>query len=188
MAELTPQSIQEFVIAGHGNLDKVKAMLAENPELLNIAHQWRPGDSETALQGAAHVGNRAIAEFLLSLGAPLEITTAAMLGQVEAVRQMLGADPELAQHKGAHGIPLLPHAAFAGSAELMQLLADYEASEGASMALGFAAGRGHLEVAQWLLQNTKPDLGWQNFQGKTALELATEAGHTQIAELIAHQG
>lgn len=184
MTEITPERIQEFVIAGHGNLDKVKAMLAETPELLGLAHQWRPGDTETALQGAAHVGNRAIAEYLLSLGAPLEITTAAMLGQLDRVREMLASDPKLAHYKGAHGIPLLPHAAFAGSAELMQLLADHGASEGASMALGFAASRGHLEVVKWLLHNTQPDLNWQNFQGKTALELATEAGHTAVADLI----
>src|SRR4051794_32277203 len=79
--EPTTDQIREFVIAGHGNLEKVKQMLAIHPELLNIANVWRPGDTETALQGAAHVGNREIAEYLLSLGAPMDICCAAMLGR-----------------------------------------------------------------------------------------------------------
>src|SRR4051812_25697281 len=69
-SEIHADQIREFVIAGHGNLEKVKQMLAIHPELLNIANVWRPGDTETALQGASHVGNREIAEYLLSLGAP----------------------------------------------------------------------------------------------------------------------
>ena len=72
-------AIREFVIAGHGNLDRVKEMLAEHPELLSVAHEWQPGDTETALQGASHVGNCAIAEYLLTQGAPLDICAAAML-------------------------------------------------------------------------------------------------------------
>lgn len=40
------------------------------------------------------------------------------------------------------------------------------------------------EVARWLLEHTQPDLSWQNFQGKTALQQAQEAGHTAIVELI----
>jgi len=29
------EQVREFVIAGHGNLEKVRQMLAENPKLLN---------------------------------------------------------------------------------------------------------------------------------------------------------
>ena len=60
----TADEVREFVIAGHGNLAKVKQMLANHPSLLNMAHEWRPGDTETALQGAAHVGSREVAEYL----------------------------------------------------------------------------------------------------------------------------
>ena len=78
--EMTTETIREFVIAGHGNLDRVKEMLTGQPEMLNISHEWKPDDTETALQGASHVGNRAIAEYLLEQGAPLDICAAAMLG------------------------------------------------------------------------------------------------------------
>ena len=78
---LAPEQIREFVIAGHGNLAAVQALLAAEPRLLNVANEWSPGDTETAIQGAAHVGSRAVAEYLLAQGAPLELPTAAMLGR-----------------------------------------------------------------------------------------------------------
>src|SRR5215218_3777908 len=103
----TVDEIREFVIAGHGNLDKVKRMLDAQPSLLNIANEWRPGDTETALQGASHVGNREIAEYLLAQGAPLDLCAAAMLGRREEVERFLQADSTLIHSNGAHGIPLL---------------------------------------------------------------------------------
>ncbi|GIW34271.1 ankyrin repeat domain-containing protein [Meiothermus sp.] len=185
---LSPERIREFVIAGHGDLAKVQAMLDETPELLNLAHEWQPGDTETAIQGAAHVGNRAIAEFLLSRGAPLEISTAAMLGQVETVRAMLEREPTQAQHKSAHGIALLPHAALSSRVEMLELVWSHGAQEGSSMALGLAVGRGHTDAVRWLLENANPNLSWQNFQGKTPLQLAIESGHTVIADLLRQYG
>ena len=35
---LSTDLIREFVIAGHGNLEKVRKMLAEKPDLLNAAY------------------------------------------------------------------------------------------------------------------------------------------------------
>ena len=81
LALLPVDLVRKFVIAGHGDLDKVKALLAETPQLLQAAYPWQENDTETALQGAAQVGNVAVAEFLLSQGAPLDICTAAMLGE-----------------------------------------------------------------------------------------------------------
>jgi hypothetical protein len=41
--------VKRFVIAGHVNLPAVKAMLAEEPNLINGAIDWGNGDFETAL-------------------------------------------------------------------------------------------------------------------------------------------
>ena len=79
------KAVKNFVIAGHGSLETVKSMLVANPALLNTAHEWRPNDDETALQAAFHVGYCEIAICLLKRGAPLLITTVAMLGQVAAL-------------------------------------------------------------------------------------------------------
>ena len=58
--------VKEFVGAGHGNLEKTKTMLEENPGLLNASYDWGGGDFEMAIGGAGHMGRGDIAEFLIS--------------------------------------------------------------------------------------------------------------------------
>lgn len=179
-----PSLVREFVIAGHGNLDKVKHLLVEHPELLNVAHEWRPGDTETALQGAAHVGVVPIAEYLLDAGAPLDICAAAMLGRRYDVERLLGGIPDVNQVHGAHGISLLTHAALSGDVDLVRMLWERGATEGASSALINAVTKGYFELTEWLLRNTKPDLTLKNFQDKTALDIAQERGDDGITTLL----
>jgi hypothetical protein len=102
--------VRHFVIAGHGNLDLTRQLLEQQPALLNATWDWGGGDWETALGGAAHMGNRPIAEFLLSRGARMDVFAAAMLGKTEIVKAFLADDPKVAQLKGPHGIPLIRHA------------------------------------------------------------------------------
>ncbi len=180
----TAEEIREFVIAGHGNLQKVKQMLAERPDFLNIAYEWRPDDTETALQGAAHVGSREIAEYLLAQGAPLDICTAAMLGHQSDVERFLQEDTANINANGAHGIPLLTHAALSGDVALVQMLNARGATNGMSMALSLAVSKGHASVTRWLLENGSPDLTWKNFQEKTAMEIADENGNSELRELL----
>lgn len=181
------EEIREFVIAGHGNLDKVRQMLKEQPSLLNTAHEWRPGDTETAIQGASHVGNRAIAEYLLEQGAPLEIWTATMLNLRGKVEKMLAADSTQIHAKSAHGIPLLPHAAFNGNIDLFRMLIENGTKDGLSQALSHAAVSGHLDLVKWIVEHEEPDLNWTNFGGKNAVEVAKEQGHEEIAAFLASQ-
>ena len=185
---LQPDVVREFVIAGHGNLERVKQMLAENPELLNAAYPWKEDDRETAIQAAAQVGSVSVAEFLLARGAPLDICTAAMLGRKDHVELLLAQDPDKIHAKGAHGIPLLPHAGFGRNLELVQFLVARGAMAGLSPALHNAMSRGDIRIVAWLLDNTKPDLGWKNFQGKTALKVAEELRVGEIARLLREHG
>src|SRR5690349_8356864 len=67
-AALAPELVKEVVIAGHGNLAKVTEMLDKQPSLLNATWDWGRGDFETAIEGAGHVGNKELAEYLLSKG------------------------------------------------------------------------------------------------------------------------
>src|SRR5215207_1561298 len=82
MAEPTHQEIDRFVGAAHGDLATVRAFVDAHPEHINTPSSM----GETALQAAAHTGQRAIAEFLLERGAPLDICAAAMLGRNDQVR------------------------------------------------------------------------------------------------------
>lgn len=183
-----PELVREFVIAAHGNLAKVKELLAQRPELLNAAYDWNENDRETAIQAAAQVGNVAIAEFLLASGAPFEICTAAMLGRKDEVEHFLRQDPEKIHSTGAHDIPLLTHAALSGNVELIRMLVRRGAKMGMSSALQNAVNRGDYEIARWLLENGRPDPNWKNFQGKTALAVAIEHGYETIVKLLREHG
>ncbi|HQF70125.1 MAG TPA: ankyrin repeat domain-containing protein [Promineifilum sp.] len=185
---LPAEVVREFVIAGHFDLPRVQAMLAEEPRLLNAANEWGPGDTETAIQGAAHTGQAAIAEYLLARGAPLELCTAAMLGRRADVATFLAADADAIHSRGAHGIALLSHAAFSGDVGLVADLHSRGAREGASLALANAVAASHKGVVAWLLEYADPDLTWLNWQGKTALDVALDAGQTAIADLLRSYG
>ncbi len=178
------ETIDTFVNNAHGNMAGVQEMLAEDPDLLNT----RSTLDESPLDAAAHVGNRAMAEYLLSQGAELNFPAAVMLGMTERVVSDLDADPSLAQSSGAHGIPVLFHAVVGGDLEMVKLLiergADIDAIVGPNAtALNAAAWRGDETMAAWLLEyGANPDA--KDFEGKTALQRAEENGHESIAAMI----
>jgi hypothetical protein len=126
---LVASLVQDFVRKAHTDLTATKALLAEQPSLLNATWDWGGGDFETGLGGAGHMGNREIAEYLIGQGARLDIFVAAMLGRTEIVRAMLTTWPTLISSKGPHGISLMRHAK-AGK-EGSAAVAEYLASLGA---------------------------------------------------------
>src|SRR5512143_1400904 len=139
---LTEDQIRDFIVAAHGNLPRVREMLIAHPGLLNTRHYWGDTDSETAIQAAAQTGSIPVVEYLLSKGAPLEICTAAMLGRKEDVERMLAKDPGLINARGAHGIPLMPHAALSGNLDLAKMLFERGATASMPHALGNAVMHG----------------------------------------------
>ena len=106
--------VKEFVIAGHGNLEKVKLLMAENPNLVYCSYDWGNGDFEQAIEGAGHVGNKEIARYLIENGARPNIYVLTMLGETELVKNMLAKYPALLKSKGPHGFTLLHHATKGG--------------------------------------------------------------------------
>ncbi len=107
---LPAEKVKEFVTAGHKDLDRVKVMLAETPNLLYASWDWGDGDFETALEGAGHMGRKDIASYLITQGARSNIFVQAMLGKTDLVKQQLNLFPELLNSKGPHGFTLLHHA------------------------------------------------------------------------------
>jgi hypothetical protein len=106
--------VQEFVANAHGNLDRVKELLAQEPTLINATWDWGGGDFETALGAAAHMGSRDIAVYLLENGARLDLFAAAMLGNLEIVKAVFITYPSAIRVPGPHGIPLIEHARAGG--------------------------------------------------------------------------
>lgn len=120
--------VKEFVGAGHGNLVRVKEMLAEYPNLLYCRYDWGNGDFEEAIEGAGHVGNKEIARHLIEAGARPNIFVMAMLGETAIVKAILEKYPLLLKAKGPHGFTLLHHAKKGG--EEAANLVDYFQQKG----------------------------------------------------------
>jgi hypothetical protein len=123
-APLDKDLVRDFVIAGHGNFDKTKQMLQEHPSLLFATWDWGGGDFETALEGAGHVGNKEIANYLIAQGARTNMFVLTMLGKTAIVKPFLEQFPKFVFAKGPHGLTLLHHAQKGGedSKELLAYL------------------------------------------------------------------
>jgi ankyrin repeat protein len=147
---------------------------------LNIP--WAKFD-ETALAAASHMGNRAIAEHLLAAGAPMQVCTAAMLGDLDRVAAYLDEDASLANATGAHGIPILFHAAMSGNVALADLLVARGGGAGQDGALHGAINYGHTAMVRWLLDRGA-DPNTPDFAGKTPLRAALDRGYAEIADLL----
>ena len=175
--------IDEFVGSAHGDVERVRELLAEYPELYDATAAW----GETALGAAAHSGRREIAEVLLAAGAPLDLCAAAMLGRIEEVATMLDLDPAQARATGAHGIPVLSHATLGGQREVAELLvargADPNAGAGGSPPLHGAVRASDAGLVRWLLERGA-DAGALDYEGKTAWQRAEEAGSGDVAALL----
>lgn len=102
----------------------MQEMLAADPSLLNA----RSTLDESPLGAAAHVGHRAMVQYLPSEGAMLELPDAAMLGMDEDVQTQIDADLSLAIATGAHGIPIFVHAVIGGNVRLAKQLVEHGAN------------------------------------------------------------
>jgi len=136
-AQTTPQTspdpypqdlVKEFVIAGHGNIDKVQTMMKDHPNLIYSKFDWGNGDFEAAIEGAGHVGNKDIANLLLDAGSRVTLFVLTMLGRTELVKPILEAYPKLIFANGPHGFTLLHHAKVGGADG--QALYDYLQTKG----------------------------------------------------------
>ena len=111
---LHPDMVQEFIGKAHGDLARIKELLARMPAIVNAAWDWGGGDWETALGAASHMGRRDIAEYLLAHGARIDLFAAAMLGKLEIVEAIIADSPDVRYTKGPHGITLHAHTTAGG--------------------------------------------------------------------------
>src|SRR5271156_797484 len=110
----SPELVREMVTVSHFDLKRVKELVEARPSLARASWDWGFGDWESALGAASHMGNRPIAEYLISQGARPSLFSAAMLGQIDAVKAMIAADSGAQRIRGPHGLSLLAHAKAGG--------------------------------------------------------------------------
>lgn len=108
--------VREMVTVAHFDLKRVKELVGAHPALAKAAWDWGFGDWETPLGAASHMGNRAMAEFLIEQGAHPTIFSAAMLGNLDVVKATIGSAPGAQRIRGPHSISLLAHARMGGEA------------------------------------------------------------------------
>lgn len=114
--------VKDFVVAGHKNLELVKEMLSEYPNLIYCRYDFGNGDFEEAIEGAGHMGDKEIANYLVAQGARVNLFVLTMLGETNLVKLTLEAYPQLVFSKGPHGFTLLHHAKAGNATELYNYL------------------------------------------------------------------
>lgn len=133
-----PELAREMVLVSHFNLKRVKELVGARPSLAKATWDWGFGDWESALGAASHMGNRAIAEYLLANGAHPSLFSATMLGQLEVIKSFVAAQPGIQRTPGPHSISLLAHAKAGGESalpvyEYLKSLGDADAPQEASL-------------------------------------------------------
>jgi hypothetical protein len=109
-----PALVKDVVGASHGNFARVREIVEAQPAYARASMDWGFGDWETCIDAAAHVGNKPIAEFLLTHGARPTMFSAAMMGQLDVVKAFIAARPGIQKTYGPHGITLMSHARAGG--------------------------------------------------------------------------
>ena len=119
MDQATQVVVDELVGNAHGNLERVKEIVVNKPDLMNAKASW----NETPLEAATQMGNRPIIEFLLNHGAHIDFFTVLVLGRLDDVDRELKQHPDRAQARGIHDLPALYFSAYSEHEELRPALA-----------------------------------------------------------------
>lgn len=232
--------------AQHGDSEKVKALLKDNPDLVFS----RDKEGNTPLLWAVRFGFRDVAELLLAHGTDVNVADnkgrtsfcwaammddsamkeflsqhgahppdatifdAATYGDLEKVKTLLKADPDLVSNRDINGYTPVHLAAKNGHKDIVELLLAYKADVNVKATdptaqinalsrehpdenfalpnmretpLHLAVANNHKDVVKLLLAN-KADVNAREFGGFTPLLSAVLAGHTDIAELLLASG
>src|SRR6185436_15497830 len=105
-----PGLVKDAVGASHGNFARIRELVEKQPAMARASIDWGFGDWEACIDAASHVGNKPIADFLLANGARPTIFSAAMMGQLDAVKAFIAARPGVQKTLGPHGLTLMWHA------------------------------------------------------------------------------
>src|SRR4051812_22189408 len=145
---------------GADDEERVRALAAADPERVHA----RDADGTPALLHARYRGKHELVQAMLNAGPELDVHEAAALGDLDTVRALVDADPQLANVFAEDGFHPLGLAAFFGRPEIVRLLLERGAEVDAvarnvqvrTTALQAAAAAGDFESARPLLAAGAP--------------------------------
>ncbi len=173
-----------------GDLDAVRATIAEDPALLDATND----SGQNAFLLAKYYGQQQTADYLLSLNPKLDLFTSCVAGLDSAALNEIDRDASLLESHSSDGWTPLHLAAFFGHPNLAKELLDRGASVHAlsnnamrNTPLHAAVAGGKIAVARVLLDrganvNARQHGGW------TALQGAAQSGNRELVELLIANG
>ncbi len=185
------QTVNDFVTFSHGNAERAKEILQRQPGVLLAPATF----DELAVEAAAHLGYLDWCAELVDRGSPLSTCTAAVLGEQALVREWIQEDRDRLRERGPHDQTLLAYTAFGRpqleiAAFLLAQGLDIESRALGQTTLHFAARRGHIELANLLLEKgadiNRPSHS-RIFPG-TPLTLALRSKQEKMAQHLRSRG
>ena len=173
-----------------GDLGAVRELLERDPALVDA----RTEGGVSAVVVAVYYGRGAIADLLVARGAELDVFATAVLGDVDRLVGLVGADPGLVEARSPDGWTPLHLAAHFGQPAAARALLDAGAAVDARSSNAMAntalhaalAGR-HRDLAELLLGHGA-DANARQHGGFTALHSAAQHGDRAMAELLLAHG
>ncbi len=179
-----------FLALEHGDLARLRELLAENPTLVHA----RDEQNVSLVLRARYRQNQEAVALLLALGPELDLFTAAALGKSERVAEILEHDYGAAQSFQGDGFTALQLACFFGQPECARLLVERGANVEAVSKNGMelralqAAAAGHSAEALELLLEHGAEPNSQQHGGWTALHAAVKARDARMVRALLARG
>jgi len=182
--------VELFEAIRTGDAEKVRSLCAANAALVNA----RNARGQSAVLMACYTGRKEIRDVLVENGATLELHEAAAAGNLARVKEMAGANPELAKSYSPDGFPVLALAAAFGHEQVARYLrgqgADINAiatNGTAYTALTGAVASGQASIAEWLAENGA-DVNYRYGKGHSPLLEAAANGRLDMVKILVAHG
>jgi uncharacterized protein len=179
-----------FASIRSGDAAAVRAILDADPSLAGAKNE----QGQSAVLASVYNNQPAIRDLIIARGITLDLHEAVAAGQLERVKHLVDADPDLSRAFSPDGFPVFALACAFGHLEVAQYLFEMGSlvNEAATNGTGYnaltgAVAGGRSVIADWLLQNGA-DPNYRYGAGYTPLLTAAANGHMEIMKLLLLHG
>jgi ankyrin repeat protein len=179
-----------FEAIAEGDVERVLALVEADPAVASERNE----QGTTSLLQARYHGRLEIVEVLRTARGALDVHEASALGDVDRVRELVDADPELVKRYADDGFYPLGLAAFFGHADVVAFLLERGAdatqrarNQLAVMALHAAAATDQTAIARTMLDAGAP-VGSPQQDRYTPLHEAAANGNVELVALLLERG